>query len=79
VQILLTEDQDRRLETLARRLGTSKANLVREGVEFVLERKEKGTSDPLLELIGQAGRVGQKNLSQLHDAYLAARKLKKNL
>jgi hypothetical protein len=45
----------------------------------VLERKEKGTSDPLLELIGQAGRVGQKNLSQLHDAYLAARKLKKNL
>ena len=30
VQILLTEEQDRRLEALARRLGTSKAKLVRE-------------------------------------------------
>ena len=72
VQILLTEEQDRRLEKLARRLGTSKAKLVREGVEYVLQRKEGGTVDPLLELIGQAGNVGRKDISRNHDAYLTA-------
>jgi len=45
VQILLTEEQDRRLEKLARRLGTSKAKLVREGVECVLQRKQGETVD----------------------------------
>lgn len=63
VQILLTEEQDRRLKALARRLGTSKAKLVREGVEFVLQRRERGgTADPLLDLTGQAGRVGHNDM-----------------
>jgi len=70
VQILLTEEQDRRLEKLARRLCTSKAKLVREGVEYVLQRKQRVTVDPLLELIGQAGNVGCKEISRNHDAYL---------
>jgi len=70
VQILLTEEQDRRLKKLARRLGTSKAKLVREGVEYVLQRRQEGTVDPLLELIGQAGRVRRKDISRRHDAYL---------
>jgi hypothetical protein len=72
VQILLTEEQDRRLEALARRLHTSKASLVREGVESVLQRRQAGTRDPLLDLIGQAGRVGRKNFSHHHDAYLVS-------
>ncbi len=72
VQILLTEDQDRRLEALARRLRLSKASLVREGVEFVLQRRQAGTRDPLLALVGQAGRVGRKDISRRHDAYLLA-------
>jgi len=72
VQILLTEEQDLRLEKLARRLGTSKAKLVREGVEYVLHRNQGGTVDTLLELIGQAGNVGRKDISRSHDAYLAA-------
>ncbi len=72
VQILLTEEQDRRLEALARRLGTSKAALVREGVESVLQRRTAGTGDSLLVLIGQAGRVGRKDISRRHDAYLVA-------
>jgi len=71
VQILLTEEQDLRLEKLARRLGTSKAKLVREGVEYVLQRKQGETVDPLLELVGQAGKVGRKDISRRHDAYLA--------
>jgi hypothetical protein len=72
VQVLLTEEQDRRLEGLARRLRVSKAKLVREGVDFVLQREHSGTGDPVLRLIGHAGRVGRKDISRRHDAYLAA-------
>lgn len=72
VQILLTEEQDRRLEALARRLKTSKAQLVREGVEYVLRRKPEGGHDALLNLIGQAGRAGRKDIARRHDAYLSA-------
>ncbi len=71
VQVLLTEEQDRQLESLARRLRTSKAALVREGVENVIRRRQAGGQDSLLALIGQAGRVGRKDLSRVHDAYLA--------
>jgi len=70
VQILLTEEQDRQLEALARRLGTSKARLVREGVEFVLQRRKARTQDALLDLVGQAGRVGRKDVAARHDRYL---------
>ena len=70
VQVLLTEEQDRRLETLARRLGISKAKLVREGVEVVLQRREAKGRDPLLDLIGQAGRISRTDVSRRHDAYL---------
>jgi hypothetical protein len=78
VQILLTEDQDRRLEALARRLRTSKASLVREGVEFVLQRRQAKARDPLLTLIGQAGRTGQKDISSRHDTYLLAAEQRRN-
>ncbi|MBI2217766.1 MAG: ribbon-helix-helix domain-containing protein [Candidatus Rokubacteria bacterium] len=71
VQILLTEGQDRRLEQLARRLRTSKARLVREGVDTVLQRHERRSGDPLLDLVAQAGRVGRRDISRRHDAYLA--------
>ncbi len=71
VQILLTEEQDRRLEELARRLRTSKAALVREGVDFLLHHRKPQVADPLLELVGQAGRVGRTDISRRHDSYLA--------
>jgi len=77
VQILLSEDQDRRLEALARRLGASKSTLVREGVESVLQRREAGAVDALLELVGQAGRVGRTDVSRRHDAVLAGLKRKR--
>lgn len=72
VQILLTEEQDRELERLAQRIRTSKAKLVREGVDLVLRRKQAVTSEPLLELIGQAGSVGRRDISLHHDQYLLA-------
>ena len=77
VQILLSEEQDRRLEALARRLGASKSTLVREGVESVLQRRESGTADALLELVGQAGRAGRRDVSRRHDAFLADAKRKR--
>ena len=70
VQILLTEEQDRRLESLARRLRASKASLVREGVEAILHRRATQAPDALMDLAGQAGRVGRKDVSRRHDAYL---------
>ncbi len=77
VQILLTEEQDRKLEALAKALGSSKARLVREGVELVLRRKTAGRDDPLLELIGRAGKVGRTDISLAHDRYLAASRLRR--
>ncbi|MEO8134145.1 MAG: CopG family transcriptional regulator [Betaproteobacteria bacterium] len=77
VQILLSEEQDRRLEALARRLGVSKSTLVREGVESVLLRREAGNSDPLLELVGQAGPITRKDVSRRHDAVLGEAKRKR--
>jgi hypothetical protein len=58
VQILITEEQDGKLEALAHALRTSKARLVREGVDIVLRRTILGRSDPLLELVGRAGALG---------------------
>ena len=70
LQIMLTEEQDRRLKELARKRKTSKARLVREGVELVLQQKQDKMRDSLLDLIGQAGRIGRKDVSRRHDAYL---------
>ena len=72
VRILLTKKQDRRLEKLARRLRTSKASLIREGVELLLKEKGAAHDDTILELIGQAGAAGIRDLSSNHDEYLAA-------
>ena len=74
VQILLTEEQDRQLESLARRLRMSKASLVREGVDAELHRKAAVTADPLLDLVAQAGVVGRTDVSRRHDAYLLGMK-----
>ena len=78
VQVLLTEEQDRRLESLARKMLVSKASLVREGVDLVLQHVERDGVDPLLSLIGQAGRVGRKDVSARHDAFLAAAERRRN-
>ena len=78
MQVLLTEEQDRRLEFLARRMHVSKAWLVREGVDLVLQRVEQEGADPLLSLVGQAGRVGRKDVSARHDAFLAVIERRRN-
>ena len=77
IQILLSEEQDRRLEALARRLQVSRSALVLEGVELVLQRRQSDTPDALLELVGQAGRVGRRDVSRRHDAILVDMKSKR--
>ena len=77
VQILLTEDQDRRLDALARRLGASKSTLVRESLDTFLQNRESRSADPLLQLAAQAGKVGRKDAARRHDLVLGNAKLKR--
>lgn len=69
LQVLITDEQNRMLAAMARRLRTSKAKLIREGVELVLRHRQARTRDSLLELVGQAGRVRRKDISRRQDAY----------
>lgn len=76
IQVYLNEVQYKKLTALAKALGVTKAELIREGVDLVLREKVGQSHDPLLELIGQAGRVGRSDISARHDDYLALLSLK---
>ncbi len=76
-QIILTDDQDSSLESVARRLRTSKTELVRQGVDFVLSRARSASPDSLLDLVGQAGRVGRRDVAARHDRYLVGKASKR--
>jgi hypothetical protein len=69
VQILLPEDQDRRIEALAAKRRESKGKLIRDAVDLLL-RAEAAEEEPLLSLIGQAGRSRQSDASENHDRIL---------
>lgn len=73
VQILLPEDQDRRLELLSAKRRESKASLVRKALRLLFQA-EAAEPDPILELIGQAGRAGRRDGSVRHDRILAEAK-----
>jgi Arc/MetJ-type ribon-helix-helix transcriptional regulator len=70
VQILLPEDQDRRLEALAAKRRESKGKLIRRALDLLL-RTESAQEEPLLDLIGQAGRNRRSDVSDRHDLVLA--------
>lgn len=71
IQILLPEEQDRRLEKLAAERQQSKASVVREALSLLF-RADAAKDEPLLELIGQAGRVGRRDVSRDHDRILGS-------
>ena len=77
VQILLPAEQDRRLEELAARKRESKAKVVRRALDLLF-RSESAEQEPLLELIGQAGRVGRRDVSTKHDRVLMAAERRRN-
>jgi hypothetical protein len=66
IQLHLTERQDRLLRALARRAGSTRAVLIRQGIDRLLGEQE-ASSDPLLELVGAAGKAGRPDLGQRHD------------
>ena len=70
VQVLLTEDEDRRLEHLAEARGESKSSLVRRALDLFLQLEERD-DEPLLALAGQAGCAGTRHAARDHDRLLA--------
>jgi hypothetical protein len=71
VQILLTAEEDRRLEALAQTRRESKSSLVRGGLQLLF-RAEAKADDALLGLIARAGRSGQRDAAERHDRVLTA-------
>jgi Arc/MetJ-type ribon-helix-helix transcriptional regulator len=69
VRVLLTEEKDRRLEELAETRGESKSSLVRRAVDLLLQ-VEGREDEPLLALVGQAGRSGTRHGARDHDRML---------
>jgi len=69
IQLHLTDGQDRRLRALARQRRSSRAELIREGVELLLGGATS-ERDPLLELVGSAGPAGRSDVSERHDDLL---------
>ena len=71
IQVLLLDGQNEKLTYLAKRLKTSKSKLIREAIDLLIREKVPESSDPLLELIGQAGEVGRPDISEHHDQFLS--------
>jgi predicted DNA-binding protein len=77
VQILLPAEQDRRLEELAASRRQSKASLVRQALDLLFHA-ESVDDEPLLVLIGQAGRAGRRDVARDHDRILVAAERRRN-
>lgn len=72
-QIQLTEEQAARLRDIAARRRTSVAELVREGVQWLLTTETKANREELVQrfLAGAgSGRSGRSDISTRHDDYL---------
>ena len=68
IQIYLREDQVRVLRVIAERRGESMAELVRQGVDKLIQELPID-EDPLLDIIGLYD-SGQGDLAEKHDEYL---------
>lgn len=69
-QIYLEPDSSVALDRLARKRGTSKANLIRLATRRFLEQERAGEEDPIFGLIG-LGNAGPGSVSEEHDRILA--------
>jgi len=76
-QIYLEPAMDVHLQRLAEKMGRPKAELVREGINLLLEREAAKLDDPLLEIVGLAGEGGHPDASERHDDYLYQRETSK--
>jgi hypothetical protein len=57
---------------MAKSLGVTMAELIRQRVDLVLREKAALGRDPLLDLAGQAGPVGRPDIAAQHAAYQAS-------
>jgi len=73
-QIYLQPDLDDALERLARKRGTSKADVIRLAARRFVEQEQTGEEDAILGLIG-IGHGGPGRVSEEHDRYLAEHSL----
>ena len=71
IQLHLTESQARSLRRLAEARGSTRAALIREGIDRLLGQEEPDDAKGLLGLIAQAGHGGDPNASEDHDRLLA--------
>lgn len=70
IQIYLDVKQNNALEYFAKKLGASKAELVRRSVDDFLKKRIPLEKDPALEIVGLAGKVGISDMSDKHDEYI---------
>ncbi len=77
VQILLSEEEDRQLESLARKRRESKTSLVRRALTLLF-RSEHNEREPLLGLIGQAGLATPQRAGIRHDEVLQEAERRRN-
>jgi hypothetical protein len=70
LQLHLTTEQDRALRAAAKRRGTTRAALIRRGVDVFLAQARGARPDPLLDLVGQAGKLGDRRGSENIDKAL---------
>ena len=75
-QIYLESGTDAHLQRLSAKTGKPKAELVRDGINLLLEREAARMDDPLLEIVGLAGEAGCPEASEKHDDYLYAKERK---
>jgi len=70
IQLHLTGDQSRRLKSLARARGTTRAALIRKGIDWILRAVDDPAEDPLMDLVRHAGPGGDRRGSVEHDRIL---------
>ncbi len=76
LQFYLDSEVSQKLDVLAERMHVSKAELIRRGIQLLLQQTQPVEDDPLLNIIG-IGAGGAGRVSEKHDQYLAEAKLGK--
>jgi hypothetical protein len=71
LQFYIAPEANRQLDIVSEKLGVSKAELVREGVNKVLKEKLPLKNDPAYKIIGLINEeIDEKNIAINHDNYL---------